>query len=158
MYVGRKHTATVTGKKVRTFCCKHCKHTGDALVIGVGQGAGNNAYFLGEAGAKDRAASSARTAADENAELTLSLARCPSCHKRDDGALTALKATYIAGAVAVLILFPLFGLFIDALNHSGSAIWIFGVLAPTMAFVVIRMNSWKWTTIDNRVAFLEDQK
>lgn len=117
-------------------------------------GEGNSPYFLDESGAQDRARSAGSRAADENARLTLRLARCPRCKRRDEGALRALKAKAVAAVVATLVLFPLFGVGLDALNRSDFGVWIFAPLGLLVAVFLWRMQSWKWTTIDHRVAFV----
>jgi hypothetical protein len=157
MYVGRRHTVTVTSKQLLPYACPFpdCKHEAVALVVGVGQGEGNSPYFLDETGAKERASQKGSHAADENARLTLRLARCPRCKRRDDTALRAVKGKAIAAVVATLVLFPLFGMFIDSLNHSSFGTWIFGVIALFVAVFIWKMQSWKWTTIDHRVAFVK---
>jgi hypothetical protein len=154
MYVGRKHTSTVTLKTVLPFRCASCAHEAQALVVGVGQGQGNSPYFLDESGAKERAASSADSAARENATLTLKLAACPKCGARDEAAVRAIKLKAVAGVVACLVLLPLLGVFIDSLRRTSFGFWIFVVCGVFAAWGVWRSQSWKWTTIDHRVAFL----
>ncbi len=121
MYVGRQHTVTSTARKLSSFRCLHCNAESRAFVVGVGQDRGNSPYFLDEAGAKDRAHATADDAAEENTRLTLSLARCPTCQKRDEGALRAVKGKALAGVVAALALLPLLGIFFDGLK--GTSAW-----------------------------------
>lgn len=156
MYVGRRHTSTVTLKKVLPFRCKRCSHATHALVVGVGQGQGNSAYFLDESGAKERAATAGNKAAEQNAELTLKLATCPKCGERDADALRAIKGKAIAGVVACLVLLPLMGLVMDGLQRASFGLWIFVPIAVLCAWGVWRQQSWKWTTIDHRVAFIPE--
>lgn len=154
MYVGRRHTSTVTLKRVLPFQCPHCAHAAKALVIGIGQGQGNSPYFLDESGAKERASSAGERAAQENAELTLKLAVCPKCGTRDDAAVRALKGKAYFAVVASVVAMVLLGLFVDALKNTHYAMWIFGPGALFCAWAVWTQQSWKWTTIDNRVAFI----
>jgi hypothetical protein len=157
MYVGRRHTVTAQSKQVLPFQCRSCNHQAMALVVGVGQGQGNSPYMLDESGAKQRAADSSRRAADDNARLTLKLAVCPKCHRRDEDALRSLKTKAVATMVAMVVGLFLLGLFFDSLKNTGFGVWIFGVTGLFAAWFVWQKSSWKWTTIDNRVAFLPDK-
>lgn len=160
MYVGKSHTATITSRGVRTFVCPSCAHEALAVVVGVGQGAGQSPFFLDEEGAKERASREGTKNAEENAALTLALARCPKCFARDEGKLTAEKAKAIAGAVACIAIFPLFGLLLDA-SHSGrssAGLFIFVPLGFVTAYFVFVSQRWKWETVDNRVHFLTDDE
>ncbi len=156
MYVGRKHTATVTKPALLTYTCSRCNHEAFALVTGVGQGAGQSPFFLDENGAKQRASSEAEDAAKANADLTLGLARCPSCQTRDESKHTALKGKAVAGSVACLVLFPFFGLLLDALHsgRSSAGLFIFVPLGFVMAWFAYASQKWKWETADNRVVFV----
>lgn len=160
MYVGKSHTATITSRGVRTFVCPSCSHEALAVVVGVGQGAGQSPFFLDEEGAKDRASREGAKNAEENAALTLALARCPKCFVRDERKLTGEKAKAIAGALACIAIFPLFGLLLDA-THSGrssAGLFIFVPLGFVTAYFVFVSQRWKWETVDNRVHFLTDEE
>ncbi len=160
MYVGRKHTVTATTQKLFPFVCPHCNHEAFALVTGVGQGAGNSPYFLDEGGAKERASSQANDAATENAAATLLLARCPSCFQRDEGAVRAVKGKAIAGALACLFIFPIFGLGLDAMHsgRSSAGLFIFAPLGALTAYFIYASQKWKWETADNRVSFFSKEE
>jgi hypothetical protein len=159
MYVGRQHTVTATAKTVLPFRCVHCGHSARALVVGVGQGAGNSPYFLDEQGAKGRARSKAEEAAHENAELTVRLAECPKCGKTDGSALSSLKGKAAAGAIACIVLFPVFGLILDGMQKTSFGLWIFAPLGVLTAWLVWAKQKWKWETAATRVAFVpEDDK
>jgi hypothetical protein len=156
MYVGRKHTATVTKPALLPYTCSRCNHEAFALVTGVGQGAGQSPFFLDENGAQQRATSEAEEAAKANAELTLALARCPSCQTRDESKHTALKGKVVAGSIACVFVFPLFGLLLDALHSGRSSVglFIFFPLGFVMAWFVYASQKWKWETAENRVLFV----
>lgn len=157
MYVGRKHTATITTKAILPFRCTFCRKESQALVVGVGQGQGNSPYFLDESGAKDRAKSSAERAAEENAQLTLSLAACPKCGRRDESVARALKAKAILGVVAAMIVLPLMGIGLDALQHTSFGLYIFMPCALLAAWMIWAQQKWKWETASGRVAFLPEE-
>ncbi len=156
MYVGRKHTTTSTAEKILTFRCPGCAKTARAAVVGIGQGQGNSAYFLDEDGAKERASSRAVSAADENAALTLSLARCPSCGRRNEKAITSLKVSAVAGGIAAAVFIIGLMWFVDLLKNSSFGIVIGLLLGPPTGIFIFWSQSWKWTTADRRVTFLED--
>lgn len=160
MYVGKSHTATITSRGVRTFVCPSCSHEALAIVVGVGQGAGQSPFFLDEEGAKERASREGAKNAEENAAFTLSLARCPKCFWRDDRKIALEKAKAMAGALACVLVFPLFGLLLDA-SHSGrssAGLFIFVPLGFFTAFFVFVSQRWKWETVENRVHFLSDEE
>jgi hypothetical protein len=157
VYVGNKHTATVTARTELMFRCVHCAAESSALVVGVGQGAGNSAFFLDESGAKERARDSAGSAAERNALLTLDLAACPACGKRNESALSALKGKAILGVVGTLIAFPIIGLIFDALKRGHIGLYIFIPTGLFTAWAIWNGQKWKWETVDDRVAFLERQ-
>ena len=156
MYVGRRHQATITKPSLHPYTCQTCKHEAFALVTGVGQGVGQSPYFLDESGAKARASFEAETNAQANAELSLGLARCPSCMRRDESKVTSVKGKAVAGAVACVATFPLFGLFLDALHGGRSSVGlvIFVPLGFVCAWFVYASQKWKWETVDNRVVFI----
>jgi hypothetical protein len=155
VYVGNRHTVTATAKRVLLFHCVHCGGEAQAMVVGVGRGQGNSAYFLDEAGAKERASNGAQEAAEVNAALTLSLAVCPGCGRRDEGRLRAVRMKTIAGAVGAAMLLLVLGLVLDGLDRHGHlGLYIFGPSALFTAWVIWSTQTWKWTTIDNRVVFL----
>ncbi len=158
MYVGRRHSATVTIKRVLPFHCPHCAHQARALVVGIGQGQGTSPYFLDESGAKQRASSGAERAAEENAALTLKVARCPSCHKRDEQALQAMRTKVILGAVACLVALPLMGLVMDALQRASFGLYIFGPIGVITAWFLWSSKKWQWETADRRVAFVDPER
>lgn len=160
MYVGRRHTATVTAKTLLPYSCPNCRHEAFALVTGVGQGQGQSPYFLDESGAKERAGSQAEASARENAELTLSLARCPSCQRIDANKLGAVKGKTIAGSVACVVVFPVFGLILDALHGGRSSVGlvIFVPLGLLTAWLVYAQQKWKWETVENRVLFVSAEE
>ncbi len=126
------------------------------MVLGVGQGAGNSPFLLDEAGARDRARSSAQAAAEKNARLTVTLATCPKCFQNDRAAIAALRMKAIAGALAVLFGFPLFGLLLDSMRRSHMGVVIFGPLGVLTAWFVYTSQTWKWTTVERRVEFLNE--
>jgi hypothetical protein len=154
MYVGNRHTATVTVKDVLEFRCKPCGHTSNALVVGVGQGQGNSAFFLDEEGAKSRASSSAEVEARRNLKQTLTLARCPKCGRRDDGALQGMRTKAILGSLGGGAFLVGLGLFLDLLHRGHLGMYICGPLAVLTAGFIYWSQKWKWETAERRVAFL----
>lgn len=102
------------------------------------------------------AAERSLTDADENLKLTLSLARCPSCGKRDPKAVRRFWVSTVAqlGFVAVFIL-GIAG--VVARFDPVSAIfslWL-GAIAAVVSVPVLYLTqfAWKWSTVDARVAF-----
>jgi hypothetical protein len=156
MYVGRKHTATITTRSILPFRCIFCKKESLAVVIGVGQGQGNSPYFLDESGAKDRAKSSAERAAEENARLTLSMAACPKCGRRDESVARGLKTKAVLGVVGAMIVLPLMGIALDALQSRSFGLYIFMPCALLAAWMIWTQQKWKWQTVAGRVAFVEE--
>lgn len=66
----------------------------------------------------------------------------------------------MAGALACVLVFPLFGLLLDA-SHSGrssAGLFIFVPLGFFTAFFVFVSQRWKWETVENRVHFLSDEE
>jgi hypothetical protein len=155
VYVGKKVTVTQRAEDLRVFRCRCCGTEATAYVVGVGQGQGNSAYFLDNDGAAVRADRHAVEAAARNVELTLSLARCPSCGQRSPQAVWGFWARYaFAVAAGVGLLWALGGI-LYSLEGSASALWIFGPLGPLTGAAIAWMEAWKWTTVDQRVAFLD---
>jgi hypothetical protein len=94
MYVGKSHTATITSRGVRTFVCPSCSHEALAIVVGVGQGAGQSPFFLDEEGAKERASREGAKNAEENAAFTLSkLSEDGRVQRRPRSSTTAPRST-----------------------------------------------------------------
>ncbi len=155
MYVGNRHTATVTVKDVLPFTCKLCGHEAEALVVGVGQGQGNSAFFLDEDGARSRASSSAEDNARKNLEQTLSLARCPRCHRQDGSALNGMRMKTILGSLGGAIFLLALGLFLDATHRGNTGMYICAPLAVLTAGFIYWSQKWKWETAEKRVAFIE---
>jgi hypothetical protein len=154
MYVGNRHTATVTVKEVMPFTCKLCGHEAEALVVGVGQGQGNSAYFLDEEGAKTRASSSAEVSARKNLTQTLSLARCPRCNRQDGAALSGLRTKTLLGSLGGAAFLILLGLFLDWTHSGNIGMYICGPLAIFTGGFIYWSQKWKWETAENRVAFI----
>jgi transcription elongation factor Elf1 len=157
MYVGRRHSATVTTKQILPFTCPSCRHEALAIAVGVGQGDGQSPFMLDEDGAKDRAASRAARSARDNARLTLSLAACPRCKKRDERAVSAVKRKAIAGALACLIGAPLFGVLLDQLMNTSFGVLIMAPIGALCAWFAWSSQKWKWETAEKRVAFLSTE-
>jgi len=156
MYVGKKVTVTQRAEDLRVFHCHDCATAATAYVVGVGQGQGNSAFFLDNSGAAVRADKCAIEAAERNVELTLSLARCPSCGQRDAAAVRGFWLRYaFAVAAGVGLLWSLGGI-VYSLEGSEAALWIFGPLGPVTGAAIAWMEAWKWTTVDQRVAFLDN--
>lgn len=157
MYVGNKYTATRQHTDLRDFVCKACHYQGRAVVVGVGQGAGNSAYFLDNSGARERAGAAADEAAETNAVLTLSLARCPRCGNRDEAAVRFFWLKMAATLVASALFLWGIGAVVAAIQGPDPVLfWIFGPLGFAMPPLIWWMESWKWTTVDRRVVFADD--
>jgi hypothetical protein len=153
MYVGNRHTATVTVKDVLEFQCKLCGHKADALVVGVGQGQGNSAFFLDESGAKSRASSSAEENARKNLVQTLTLARCPKCHRRDESAYNGMRMKTILGSLGGGAFLIALGFFLDWTHRGNMGMYICAPLALLTAGFIYWSQKWKWETAEKRVAF-----
>ena len=157
MYVGKQVTVTSKFETVLPYHCKQCGYNSEAVVIGVGQGAGNSPYFMNNSGAQEKAHSRATSAAEKNAELTLSLKRCPKCGGRDEASVRGFWLKSILGLVGVsLFLLATAGL-IFAIDRKSWVFWIFGPLALITPLILYKMTvGWKWSTVDQRVAFLDE--
>lgn len=153
MYVGKKYTATKVEHRALEYHCKHCDHTVDVVVAGVGMGQGQSPYFLDNQGAAERAGERAAEDAVKNAELTLKLWPCPRCGKRD-------SAGFIAESVIALLASAALPWGIGALMSSmgkRGALWIFWVSGALVPFLVYYYAiHWKWTTVKNRVMTVEE--
>jgi len=155
MYVGNKVTVTQRAEDLRRFHCGNCDCEATALVIGVGQGQGHSAFFLDDQGASARADKHALKAAAANAELTLSLVRCPHCGERNPSAVMGFWLRYAFSVLAAVGLLWSLGGLIYGMESSPAALWIFGSLGPVTGGLVAWMEAWKWTTVEQRVAFLD---
>jgi len=155
MYVGKKVTVTQRAEDLRVFHCDGCGVESTAFVVGVGQGQGNSAYFLDNEGAAVRADRHAQDAAEKNVELTLSMARCPHCGQRNGAAVAGFWLRYGLSVLAGVGLLWGLGGILYSLEESDAALWIFGPLGPVTGAIIAWMEAWKWTTVDQRVAFLD---
>jgi hypothetical protein len=141
------------------FECRHCGHVAFALVRGVGFGSADGSDFVA-ANADVRAAERiSREDARGNAALTAGLARCPRCSRRDAKAVRRFWSRTIG--TLVLAAFASSAL-VTALLVWGDPRWVLiawlvaagaAVLLPAYYLVGIR---WRWTSIDERVAFESD--
>lgn len=153
MYVGKKYTATQTAHQELEYCCRHCGHTVDVVVIGVGMGQAQSPFFLDNQGAAGRAETRALDDAGKNAELTLKLWPCPACKKRDGTGFIVESAIALAASAG---LFLGLGFLVSSLEMGGPAwmFWIGAVLSPVLLFHY--GIQWKWTTAKDRVIPVED--
>lgn len=152
MYVGQRVTQTSQKLEAREFHCRSCGYHGHALVVGVGQGQGNSAYFLDNQGASRRAQSRAGHAAAKNVAQTLRLARCPSCHQRDSSHVTTFWAGYLAKVVGAIAIVLGVGVLVFAITGFDPVVlMIVGGLSPVAGALVAWMERWRWTTVDARV-------
>jgi hypothetical protein len=160
LYVGKQVTAQEKDTQLREFQCRACRYTGEAVVVGVGQGTGNSAYFLDNQGARERAGVQAARAAEANVELTLSLAKCPRCGNRDEaavrwfwlrlGAIMAGMSLFIWGIGGLVALIQ--G------EMDPVLLWIFGPIGLVMPVAAWWTEGWKLETVDQRVLFIEPPK
>ena len=156
MYIGKQYTQTQRSVDVRPFACSRCSYTGEAVVLGVGQGHGNSAYFLDDEGASRRAVERAGRGAQRNAAQTLSLARCPSCGARDTGAVVTFWAGYVAAVVGATFGMLVVGAVMFLLADADPVIFtIFGPMGLIAGGVVAWSQAWKWTTVDERVLHVD---
>ncbi len=156
MYVGKKATVTRRTEDLRVFHCRGCGTVATTYVVGVDQGQGNGASFLDSGGAAVRADRCAIEAAERNVELTLSLTRCPACGRQDAAAVRGFWLRYaVAVAAGVGLPWSLGGI-VYGLEASEAALWVFGPLGPVTGAAIAWMEAWKWTTVDQRIAFLDN--
>ena len=158
MYVGKRHSATVTLSEVRDFTCTKCTYKTQALVSASGRGHGNSPFFLDDSGASERAMSSAEKDARENLAETLRLATCPTCHRRNEAAvrILQLKVAFLAllvFAAVVGIMWLADFVLIDARSRSPFGPWLRVPVGCGCALVVFWTSRRKWRTADDRVQF-----
>ena len=159
MYVGNKHTSTITIAEIVDFQCIHCSHKSKAEVVGVGQGQGNSAYFMDESGAKGRAQTGAELNASKNVQETLKLAKCPKCYKRNTKNVRIFWAKQILKLVGSAGFILLIGAFIYGLKKDEVVFFIFGGCAGLLVIIMYFIDvKWRWFTVDNRVRFIKGER
>lgn len=153
MYVGKKYAATRTEHRGLEYHCKHCGHTVDVVVTGVGMGQGQSPFFVDNEGAASRAEERALEDAGKNAELTLKLWPCPRCGKRDATGFLVESALVLAASAG---LFLGLGFLVGSLKKGGPVwiFWIGAVLTPILLFYY--GIQWKWTTAKDRVITVDE--
>lgn len=155
MFVGRTVNETRNKEDLCLFQCASCGEESTAFVVGVGMGKGNSVLFLDNEGADRRATESAEKDAEQNIRETVSLARCPKCGLRNRAAVTTFWAKFVAMVVGSSLFIWGLGAFVYALDGSESALWIFGPIGLVTGPLIGWMTRWKWTTVDQRVSFVE---
>lgn len=160
MYAGKKYTAIRRGALDTVYHCVHCGWTQGCIVVGVGLGEGNSAFFTDNGGAARRAEEEADQNALKNAELTLRLCPCPKCGKRNSAKFIFESTLALAGS---MLLPWAVGWFISSSGGgrgSGNIGWgVFGALGLILPFILFfTMIEWRWTTAKERVAFTAEEE
>lgn len=132
-----------TSKHALSFHCPSCSQDARALVIGVGR--------LGH-----------REGSRENAELTLKLASCPHCGQRDESSLERMKrearaSVFLALAITLALTVPLTFVgkhHVRFIDDFAFALMCSGPLGLYFTWTLWRSQSWRWQTIEQRVAFI----
>jgi Flp pilus assembly protein TadB len=107
MYVRLKsYEASAFSDHVMPYRCVHCHHETTARAFAYARGAGLSPYGLDDRGAEARADRYARANAAAQAALSIRIAPCPRCHRRDrDAVLEVYRSTLVmcAGLLALPI-------------------------------------------------------
>jgi hypothetical protein len=152
--VAKRFEAARRLREVRLFECVHCRETHHALVLGLGVGRSASPYFLFNARAAREAAEGANAAARANLELTIRLATCPHCGRRDENALRRARLPAILGIVALAIATALVSWFYVAVEPNPVGVAFFIPVGCVVSYLVWRNQRWKWDTAHQRVDFI----
>lgn len=143
------------------FHCVPCGFEGTAVVEGVGLGSGGPGLLVGARSrhpaaprhAARQAHARALRAASHNARLTLALARCPRCRRWDRSAWVLQSARLASVTLGgVLAAWGLGGL-LYGLGPDPIVLWIFVLSGIGTGAVLCWTESWKLTTVEQRVLF-----
>jgi hypothetical protein len=149
---GSSHSTSLSVKRVMPYACPACGYQTSALVTGIGQAprAARRDPSLSPAEVRLRGEESAH----ENARLTLSLARCPRCGRRDEAALRALYRRMATQIVAAVVGCVCAGLGLCALLHRPVGMVIVAPFTAGATYNLWTGARWRWQGLEERVAFL----
>jgi hypothetical protein len=151
--VGYQTSASTTG--TRRFHCKRCGHSQEAEIVGIGEGVQS---ILNSRGTAER-----RAAADARKDLdrSIKLARCPSCKRRNPGALLGFWMFFVyifAFMLGIGIVTGFWPTWTDMnMGESDKAIcrWLLPLICGGTALVMIPFHALRrWGNLDNRVRWM----
>jgi hypothetical protein len=142
---------------LREFVCTSCDVTSYAWVTGVGTGV--EPRHLGNLASEGpQADTRAREAAEENADVTVTLATCPRCGAADDEAVRMLQRPYrIVIGMALVAALCVMGWYAFG-DRNWFGVIFFALFAPFFAHQFWDRARWQWDTVGERVAFLSDEQ
>ena len=153
--VGHETFASTTQRT--EFHCKRCGHRATADVVGIGQGMQS---FLNASGTAQRRA---RTDATKDIARTIRTARCPSCKRRNPGALLAFWQPFlivfaiaaVAGVVCGYL--PTWADMNMAEHDRAICRWVLPLIFVGTAALVVPIQALvRWANLDARVRWVDD--
>lgn len=150
MYVRLKsYEASTFSDHVMPYRCVHCQYETTARAYAYAKGVGLSPYGLDDHGAEARADRHARASAAAQAALSIKIAPCPRCHRRDRDPLFEVYRTTLAVCAAIVIL-P-----VALIAWSGQAMAVALVLGPALG-ALPALLLWRYKTsqlFSNQVRF-----
>lgn len=149
------YETTASTKREASFSCKRCGHRARATVVGVGQGMQS---YLNSRGT---AARRARADAEKDVVRTIRCARCPSCKRRNPGALLRFWQPFLIMAVVLVGVGFIAGYYptwsdMNMSSHDKEiCAWLMPLIFAGVVVLVVPFQALiRWGNLDARVKWL----